>query len=417
MIFLGAPMNIVSVFIVLASVASVICMIYTFYFGFIALFSFRKPFKRSPANRFNRIRILIAARNEDFVIGHLIDSLRQQNYPQDKFDIFVIPNNCTDRTREVALGHGAQVFDCVRPIRSKGDALEEAIDSMIADESIEAYCIFDADNLVHPEFLAEMNKALEAGEQAAQGYRDSKNPVDSAIATSYSIYYWMIDRFYNRPRQAIGFSAMIGGSGFIISRNMLVKLGGWKTQTITEDLEITIDCVLAGEKVSYVQEAVFYDEQPLNFKQSWHQRLRWSTGIWQCLKKYSAKLAKYIIRKKDRNALDLLLLLLNPVIQLVYFVSFALFIIIQVSYLHIDLFLSRRFYFLIFQSADFSYFVTTFLAFLTVIFEKKRQPQIYKGIAYYWIFLMSWMVIQLVSLFKPATRWKATVHNRAVSLK
>ncbi len=410
-------MNVVQTFNVLASLASVVCMLYSSYFAFIALYSFRK-LKPLPATRhFNRFKILIAARNEEQVIGHLVDSLQQQNYPQENFEILVISNNCTDNTQDVALAHGARVFNCQRSIRSKGDALAEVIDSLVSDETFDAYCIFDADNLVHPDFLAEMNKALEAGKQVAQGYRDSKNPVDSAIASSYSIYYWMIDRFYNRAREAFGFSAMIGGSGFMVSRHLMNQFGGWNTKTITEDLEMTIACAMVGAKVAYVQDAVFFDEQPLNFHQSWSQRKRWSTGIWHCLSIFAADLFRQVVSKKDRIALDLLLLLLNPVISIIYLMSFTLFIILQTVNVHLDIFLYRRFYLLIFESFDFSYFLTTGLALLTVVLEHKKQRGIFKGIAYFWVFLISWMVIQLISLVKPSKKWQMTVHSRAVSLK
>lgn len=57
----------------------------------------------------NRIAVVVAARNEAAVIGNLIESLHQQDYPQELMDVYVIPNNCTDNTKEVALEHGARL--------------------------------------------------------------------------------------------------------------------------------------------------------------------------------------------------------------------------------------------------------------------------------------------------------------------
>ena len=72
-------------------------------------------------------------------------------------------------------------------------------------------------------------------------------------------------------------SAMIGGTGFMISSKALEKLGGWNSSTISEDLELTAQCVLAGEKVWWVPKAVTYDEQPLTYEESVKQRRRWSS--------------------------------------------------------------------------------------------------------------------------------------------
>lgn len=116
------------------------------------------------------------------------------------------------------------------------------------------------------------------GPGAAQSYRDSKNPYDSAISGCYSIYYWMMDRFHNQGKAGLGLSAMINGTGFMVAASTLKKLGGWRTETISEDLEMTAQCVLADVQVAWVPLAVTYDEQPLTYRESVKQRRRWSSG-------------------------------------------------------------------------------------------------------------------------------------------
>jgi len=172
----------------IAWLISLLCSLYAAYYLLVSLFSFRTPKPFPETNTYHRFLILIAARNEAAVIGHLIDGLQQQQYPRDRFDICVIPNNCNDRTREISLESGALVYDCAKPVHTKGDALQQAVsDLMLQDHSYDALCVFDADNLVHPGFLAAMNRAFSAGHSAAQGYRDSKNPADSSISGSNAI--------------------------------------------------------------------------------------------------------------------------------------------------------------------------------------------------------------------------------------
>ena len=115
---------------------------------------------------------------------------------------------------------------------------------MVLAGGYDAMCVFDADNLVHPDFLARMNDAVCAGHVAVQGFRDSKNPEQSAISGCYSICYWMLNRFYNSARSALGLSALVNGSGFTATAGLLRELGGWNTVTMTEDYEFSAQCAL-----------------------------------------------------------------------------------------------------------------------------------------------------------------------------
>ena len=73
-----------------------------------------------------RFAVLIAARNEERVIGGLVRSLLAQNYPRELFDVYVIPNNCTDHTAREASLAGARLIEPAFPVRYKGDALRQA---------------------------------------------------------------------------------------------------------------------------------------------------------------------------------------------------------------------------------------------------------------------------------------------------
>ena len=235
----------------------------------------QKPFPIRPAR--TKFAVLIAARNEELVIGPLINSLLMQDYPPERYDIWVIPNNCTDHTARAAAGFGARVLKCDRPVKSKGEVLRFAY-ARLRGRRYDAYCVFDADNVVDSRFLREMDLACQSGAGAAQGYRDSKNPYDSVVSGCYSIYYWMMDRFYNQSRAAVGLSAMINGTGFMVAARVLEGMGGWNTHTLSEDLEMTVQCALAGEKVVWVPRAITYDEQPLDYAVSVKQRRRWTSG-------------------------------------------------------------------------------------------------------------------------------------------
>ena len=131
------------------------------YFLVVSVFGLcrRKSLPVSPKQR--RFAILIAARNEESCIAGIIESLRAQRYPSELFDIWVLPNNCTDHTVEAAQRAGARIMEMPSSVRSKGAALQYAADTLLrGQQHYDAFCVFDADNEADPTFLAEMNQAL-----------------------------------------------------------------------------------------------------------------------------------------------------------------------------------------------------------------------------------------------------------------
>ena len=125
----------------------------------VALFALRKPKRYAVCAPRTRFACLVAARNEEAVIGALVESLKKQDYPDALYDIFVIPNNCTDDTESEALCAGAKIFRCFEPVRCKGDALHEAV-AWLLPQRYDAFCVFDADNVADEQFLARMNDAF-----------------------------------------------------------------------------------------------------------------------------------------------------------------------------------------------------------------------------------------------------------------
>ena len=121
---------------------------YGLYFFITSLFAFLKDKKEViDDSKLNKFAIIIAARNEEKVIGNLIDSLKKQNYNKNKYEIDVIVNNCTDNTRDVSLSHGANVIDCDVKVKSKGEVLRYTFNKL-KNRKLDAYIIFDADNII-----------------------------------------------------------------------------------------------------------------------------------------------------------------------------------------------------------------------------------------------------------------------------
>ena len=361
-----------------------------------------------------KFAILIAARNEELVIGPLINSLLTQDYPAELYDIWVIPNNCTDNTARAAEQFGAKVLECTVPVKSKGEVLRFAY-NRLRGRRYDAWVVFDADNVVDSRFLAEMNNARLAGAQAAQGYRDSKNPYDTAVSGCSSIYYWMMDRFHNGGKAGMGVSAMIGGTGFMVTQALLDKLGGWRTKTISEDLEITAQAILAGERVAYVPRAVTYDEQPLTWEQSFTRRRRWTSGTLQVAKRCLPALNEAQADRPRLTLFDFEFTLLLPAYQLAALAGLVCTAL--ASALGGRTLLQALALAIVGACGNIAWaaLTATIAAGIVLSLEGKWDRRLWKGLCTYWLFLLTWLPITAVSFWKKTTVWEEIRHTRTMA--
>ena len=369
-----------------------------------------KPLKMYKNHKFMAI---IPAHNEAAVIENLIQSLNKQDYPKELIDIYVIADNCTDNTATIAEKAGAivyQRFDETK--KTKGYAMQWFLNKIVEQNvDYDAFCVFDADNVVMPDFFTEMNKKLCQGEEVVQGYRDIKNPTDTWITAGYAIFYWTMNRFYHLARYNVGLSPLINGTGFMVKMD-LVRKEGWNTKTLTEDIEFSLKNIAKGRKLGWAINAKVYDEQPLHFSQSWKQRSRWTVGHLQCVKYYTKDLLMGIKHNKTLMNFDGFLYILGIPMMLITFlllaVNFALYASGEMTG-----------EWLIWNYAK--YLIATFLipiatAMLIMILDKRPIKPMIKGLLCYPLFLGSWILINIKCLFKPNIEWEKIHHVRDINI-
>lgn len=293
-----------------------ILMLYYLVLSFFGLYK-RKNKDISNIKPKKRFALIVAAHNEEMVIDQILDSMGQLDYPKELYDVFVIADNCTDKTAEIAKNHNAIVYERFNAEkRGKGYALEWMFNKIFnMDKKYDAIAIFDADNLLSKNFLREMNAKLLEGYKVVQGYLDSKNPHDSWITESYSIAFWSSNRLFQLARSNVGLSNQIGGTGFCMDVDILKKLG-WGATCLTEDLEFSCKLVMNGYKVGWCHNAVVYDEKPLTLKQSWLQRKRWMQGFTDVASRFFFKLIKKAVKEGNFVAFDCALYTIQPFITL-----------------------------------------------------------------------------------------------------
>lgn len=250
--------------------------------------------------KLHKYAVMICARNEELVIGYLIDSVKEQDYPESLVDIYVLADNCTDGTAFEAKSHGATVFvrnDSEKT--GKGYALDYLYSKIRSEKGdiYDGYFVFDADNLLLPNYISEMNRCFNGTDSVLTSIRNTKNFRDSWISSGYAIGWLFQTSLLNVGRSVVKIPCFVNGTGFLIGSNVLRKMGGWNFHTLTEDCEFTVFCALNGISIDICTSAEFFDEQPSSFKISWNQRLRWAKGKYQVFAKYGTPILKKVFSK------------------------------------------------------------------------------------------------------------------------
>jgi cellulose synthase/poly-beta-1,6-N-acetylglucosamine synthase-like glycosyltransferase len=391
-----------------------ITLLYGLYFLITGLFAFKgdnKDIKKArPKTKF---AIIIAARNESKVIAPLIKSLKEQNYPTNLYDIYSAINNCTDNTLEVAKKAGSKIINVNVLVKSKGDVLKFVF-NRLKKTDYDAYIIFDADNVVHPDFLQKMNDAYLSGYKVAQGRKDSKNISDNWLSTSYSLFYYIQNFFFNKSRMKMNAAAAINGTGFMVSKSVIDS--GFDPKTVTEDIELSIMCVLKGINVAYIEDAITYDEQPVRFIDSWHQRSRWSKGIIECNRLYRKDLLKKFFKEGDFSSLDKFLFSAAPHVQVL---ALFLTIVLGIFYL-VGVELNDIFSY--FFSLGYVFFMITYLLgvilnMFVLIYYKRDIYETLEGIFLFTVFILTWIPINVICLFKKNLKWVPIEHNKSANVE
>ena len=370
--------------------------------------------KKILVEKNHKFMAIIPAHNEEAVIKNLVDSLNEQDYPKDLYDIYVIADNCTDSTARIASNSGAIVYERYdEEHKTKGAALNWFLKQKIEEDAkYDAVCIFDADNIVDKNFLKNMNKKLCQGEEIVQGYRDIKNPTDSWISGGYALFYWMMHKFYHLARYNLGLSPLLNGTGFMVKFDIL-KPNGWETYTLTEDIEFSLINIAKGRKLGWATDAIVYDEQPVGFKASWTQRSRWTVGHIQCMKRYTKELADGVKEHKTLMNFDGFLYMFGIPMMLLTFLLLGVNTLMYLGNEMTAVELGMQYI---------KYLVCTFILPIISVtavlaLDKKPIKPMAKAIIAYPLFLGSWILINIKCLIKPDTRWEKIDHIRSINIQ
>ena len=408
-----------------------ICYSYQFFYIAVALVKRPKPYEKEAV--LHNFAVLIPARNEEAVIGELITSINEQDYPSDRITVFVVADNCTDGTAEAARKCGAVVYERFnKELVGKGYALNyllEKIENDFDREAFDAFFVFDADNVLTPNYVTEMNKAYSEGFRALTSYRNSKNYGDNWISSGYALWFIREAKYLNNSRMILKTSCAVSGTGFLVDRKLFENKEGhleWNYFLLTEDIEFTASSVVNGERIGYCGTAEFFDEQPVKFRQSWNQRLRWAKGYLQVFANYGKRLITGIFKKNERTetyhggpfacfdmSMTIMPAMILSGIMLTLDIAASIVMAFKGEFFHaLNL--------IVIPLAD-AYGIVFVVGIITAITEWSHihttVPRKILSIFTFPLFMITYIPISYAAILKRRVGWDPIRHSKAVSLK
>lgn len=410
------PIEIIRIINFTLAALFVICYAYQFVYLAIPFLKKDKPHRPTVLHRY---AVLISARNEQNVIGHLLDSINAQDYPSNLVTVFVVADNCTDDTARVAREHGAVVYERFNHVKvGKGYALNELLGHIEQDfgRVFDAFMVFDADNLLEPNYITEMNRTFSDGYEIITSYRNSKNYADNWISSGYALWFLREAAFLNHSRHLLKTSCAVSGTGFLFSRRILEQRGGWNFYLLTEDIEFSIANVIAGERIGYCKDAVFYDEQPTTFRQSCRQRMRWARGYVQVFQAYGLKLLAGIPKRNGFACFDMAMAIMPAIVLTVVGIA------TNAAAAVLGFLAGQNVLIALWSATQFlvnSYLLMLFVGGVTTAAEWKNiRATTAQKILYTFtfpLFMLTYIPISFAALFKRV-EWKPIEHSVSVSL-
>lgn len=295
-----------TLFVVLAPLVG-----YQLFLSVVALFAKKKTGFNSEVNY--KFAIVVPAHNEEKIISKTIYSLSGLIYSRKNYDVFVVADNCTDQTAQIASEMGATVLERTNPTqKGKGYALRWAFDKILEhEEKYDAIIVVDADSLISGNFLDVMSDYLFRGSRVIQSsdlvLPEPGNWSVEATRIGFILYN------YVKPlgRKVLGLSMGLRGNGMCFSVDVLKEIP-WQAWSLTEDVEYGLVLLLNGVRIDFAPEAAVYAQMPIEASNAETQRSRWEIGRYQIIKSYAPKFIYKAFSDRSRAHIDVFIELITP---------------------------------------------------------------------------------------------------------
>lgn len=229
------------------------------------------------------VSLMVAAKNEEAVIGRLVENLCQVDYPRQCYEVWVIDDNSSDRTPDI-LENLKQTYPQLRVLRrlpGAGGGKSGALNQVLSLAKGEIIGVFDADARIEPHLLRQVVQRFQEPQIGAVQVRKTISNADLNIYTQGQNAEMALDAYYQQQRVAIAGMGELRGNGQFVRRQAMERCGGWNEETITDDLDLSLKLHLHHWQIDLLMEPGVKEEGVTTAIALWHQRNRWGEGGYQ----------------------------------------------------------------------------------------------------------------------------------------
>ncbi len=275
------------------------------------------------------VSVLVPVKNEEKVVGRLLDSLVRLDYPKENLEVVVVEDESRDRTLEICKGY-AEKYPWIKVFHrdaslGKGDALNFAFHR----SSGEIVATFDADDVPEEQAVKKALRYFNSPETGAvHGFHRTLNLRES-IVSRLAAYENFLYRLSNDGKYALGLFVTFSGSNTFFRRTALEKVGLWDPKSLVEDAELSVRFARAhiATRLAPVE---CWQEMPARVGSLFKQRIRWSGGnMLTGVKHWNAWRSMSLAKTLDMEAL-----MMSPILAVL---TFAAWIILGLGIIKVGL--------------------------------------------------------------------------------
>lgn len=263
--------------------------------------------------------LIVAAKNEERVIGRLLDQLKKIDYPKQQYEVVIVEDGSTDETRQICERFAEENPDLIRFFHSDvSSGKPAALNRALAKCRGEIVAVLDADNYPNPDLLkAAARRFQEPTLAAIQGMTLPINRDESMVSklSAYEEAAWF--KIYMMGKQELNLFIPLTGSCGFVRKDVIEKLGGWDEGSLAEDVEFAARLINNGLRIEYAPEVQSLQEYPASIRVLFKQRTRWFRGYMETWVKYGS-----LMRTPSRVAIDAEATLFGPYVLILILVSY-----------------------------------------------------------------------------------------------
>jgi len=373
----------------------------------------RKEEEASPLNEcLPSVSIIVPVKNEERVVGRLLEALLRLDYPLEKRQIVIVEDGSVDKTAEICEQYARRYWGQIKVVRrSVSNGKPSALNYALKHVKGDIVAVFDADSVPEPNVLMKVAKYFEDKSIAAvQGKTCSINEDENMLTKFISYEIAMLFETYLCGKDALNLFVPLTGSCYFIRKRVLEEVGGWDGKSLCEDIELSAKLVEKGYGLKYVPEVLSWQENPANLTWLFKQRMRWFRGCTEVSLKYGKLITKF-----NRRSIDAEVAFAGPYMLALCFIGYVFSLYMVLIPMQLDPVLGTIMQVTTLLSMVHLAVVGIALVYATKLWRTRKLlwlPLVYA----YWIvetFIATYALTQIV--LKRPRRWEKTVKTGVIT--